>query len=228
MRALKTLMAIAILSVALTSGPAWGQTPPAAQTPPAGEKPAAQTPPATQPPAAQPQPPRPFPEGAQLALVNNNVIAQQSAEGKAATAKIQDYVKKKNAEIQEKQKTIQTLQGKLQSGISVMSDQARAALEKDITKQNRELQIAQEDAQQEQQQLTQELQNEFQQKLFPVIDAIATEKGLHMVFSIADAGIDLTLEAVRRLDEKTLAGSKPAAAAPAAAAPPAVAPATAK
>jgi outer membrane protein len=201
----KMSIVIAAVCLAMSAGPLWAQAAP--QTPPAGEKPAAQTPAAAQPPAVQPQPPKPFPEGAKVAFVNINIIAQQSAEGKAATGKIQDYVKKKNAEIQEKQKTIQTLQGKLSQGASVMSDQARNALEKDITKQNRELQIAQEDAQQEQQQLTQELQNEFQQKLFPVIDAIATEKGLHMVFSIADAGIvwphaglDLTTEVIKRFD----------------------------
>ena len=208
MRPLKMLIVIAAMSTVLAAGPvraqaAGAQTP---QTPPAGQQPSAQTPP-TQQPAAQPQPPKPFPEGAKIAYVNINAIAAGSAEGKAATGKIQDYIKKKNAEIQEKQKALQALQTKLQQGVSVMSDQARQALEKDITKQSRDLQIAQEDAQQEQQQLTQELQNEFQQKLFPVIDAIATEKGLHLVFSIADSGIiwpntglDLTSEVIKRFD----------------------------
>ena len=35
--------------------------------------------------------------------------------------------------------------------------------------------------------MTQDLQAEFQQKLFPVVDEIAKEKGLHMVFGIADS-----------------------------------------
>ena len=205
MRALIKLMGIAVLAVVLGSGATSAQTPPA-QTPPATQ-PAAQTPPATQPPAAQPQPPKPFPEGAKVAYVNINAIAQGSAEGKAATGKIQEYIKKKNAEIADKQKALQGLQTKMQQNASVMSDQARAQLEKDITKQSRDLTIAQEDAQQEQQQLTQELQNEFQQKLFPIIDAIAKEKGLHLVFSIQDSGIiwpdqglDLTGEVIKRFD----------------------------
>jgi Skp family chaperone for outer membrane proteins len=189
------------------------QTSPA-QNPPAGQPPATQ-PPATQPPATPPpQPPKPFPEGAKVAYVNINAIAAQSAEGKTATSKIQDYVKKKNAEIAEKQKSLQAMQAKLQQGLSVMSDQARAQLEKDITKLNRELQSAQEDAQQEQQQLTQDLQSEFQQKLFPVVDQIAKEKGLHMVFSIADSGIlwpdpglDLTAEVIKRFDAASKSGS---------------------
>jgi outer membrane protein len=210
MRALKKLMTIAAAAMTflLAGGPAWGQTPPAQQPP-------AQTPPAAQPPAAQPQPPRPFPEGAKIAYVNVNAIAGGSAEGKAASAKIQEFVKKKNAEIQDKQKALQALQNKFQQGASVMSDQARAALEKDIQKQTRDLQIAQEDAQQEQQQITQDLQNEFQQKLFPIIDAIAKEKALHMVFSIQDSGIiwpdqglDLTSEVIKRFDASSKPGTK--------------------
>jgi outer membrane protein len=207
------LIVIAALGVVLGSGTTWAQAPPA-QTPPATQQPPAQTPPAVQPPVAQPQPPKPFPEGAKVAYVNINAIAQGSSEGKAATGKIQEYIKKKNAEIAEKQKSLQTLQGKLQQGATVMSDQARAQLEKDITKQSRDLQIAQEDAQQEQQQLTQELQNEFQQKLYPIIDQIATEKGLHMVFSIADSGaiwanvgLDLSAEVIKRFDVAAKTGT---------------------
>jgi Skp family chaperone for outer membrane proteins len=212
------LIVVAAMSFMLASGPAWAQTPPAqqtpAQTPPAGQQPPATTP-ATQQPTPPAQPPKPFPEGAKVAFVNINAIAAGSSEGKAATAKIQEFIKKKNAEIQEKQKSLQTMQTKLQQGVSVMSDQARSQLEKDITKMSRELQSAQEDAQQEQQQLTQDLQNEFQQKLFPVVDAIAKEKGLHMVFSIADSGIlwpdpglDLTAEVIKRFDAASKPGTK--------------------
>jgi Skp family chaperone for outer membrane proteins len=210
-------LVIATLSMALSAGPAWAQTPPA-QTPPAqapaAQTPPAQTPPAVQPPGDKPQPPRPFPEGAKVAYVNINVIAAGSIEGKAATGKIQEYVKKKNAEIQEKQKSLQTLQSKLQAGLSVMSDQARAQMEKDITKQTRELQSAQEDAQQEQQQLTQDLQNEFQQKLYPIIDQIAKERGLHLVLSAADSGaiwadtgLDLSAEVIKRFDAAAKTGA---------------------
>jgi outer membrane protein len=224
MRALKTLSVIAALGVIFTvssAGAAFAQapaettaqqkptTPPASQ-PPAPTAPVGQTP-AAQPPA---QPPKPFPEGAKVAFVNINVIAGTSNEGKAATGKIQEYVKKKNAEIGEKQKALQALQAKLQQGASVLSDQARGQLEKDITRQTRDLQSAQEDAQQEQQQMTQDLQAEFQQKLFPVVDQIAKEKGLHMVFSIADSGIlwpdpglDLTAEVIKRFDAAAKTGT---------------------
>lgn len=203
------LIAIAVTGGMLASGSTWAQTPPEQQKPPPAQPPA-QTPPATQPPAAQPpapQPPKPFPEGAKIAYVNINLIAQNSAEGKAATAKIQDLIKKKQAELADKQKSLQALQTKLQQGLSVMSDQARSQLEKEIDKQTRELQFAQQEAQAEQTQLTGDLQAEFQQKLNPILDQIATEKGLHMVFSAADSGaiwanpgLDISAEVIKRFD----------------------------
>jgi len=212
------LIVIAAVSLVLASGPVRAQTPPA-QQPPAQNPPAAQQPPtttpATQQPATPAQPPKPFPEGAKVAFVNINAIAGGSTEGKSATAKIQEFIKKKNAEIQEKAKALEGMQAKLQQNLSVMSDQARSQLEKDITRVTRELQSAREDAQQDQTQLTQDLQNEFQQKLFPIVDAIAKEKGLHMVFSIADSGIlwpdpglDLTAEVIKRFDAATKPGTK--------------------
>ena len=67
----------------------------------------------------------------------------------------------------------------------------------------------QEDAQQERQDLTAKLQAEFQDKLNPVIDQVANEKNLHMVFSVRDSpivwvntGVDLTAEVLKRFDAK--------------------------
>jgi outer membrane protein len=217
MKLLKTMFVIAALSLVL-AGNGWAQAPatqpPAGQKPPATQpspQPPASQPPATQkpspPPAAQPQPPKPFPEGAKIAYVDVQVIASGSVEGKAATAKLDDLRKRKTAELAEKNKQAQALQTKLQQGGTVMSDQARGQLEKDLEKVNRDIQFFQQDAQNEINEATQELQNEFQQKLYPVVEQIATEKGLHMVFSIRDAGalwwntgLDITDEVIKRFD----------------------------
>jgi outer membrane protein len=206
------MIVVIAVSAALAAGPVWAQTPPAgqqppAQTPPAGQQPPATPPSTTQPPAQPAQPPQPFPEGAKIAYVDVQVIASNSAEGRAATTRIQELQKKKTAELGEKQKALQALQTKLQQGGTVISDSARGQLEKDIEKQNRELQFLQQDAQAEIQQLQQDLQQEFQTKLQPVIDQVAKEKGLHYVFSIRDSGaiwanvgLDLSAEVVKRFD----------------------------
>jgi outer membrane protein len=226
MKPLKTMIVIAALGLALSAGPAF------AQTPPAGGQAAPQTPPSTAP-AAPAQPPsaaaapRPFPEGAKVAYIDLQFIASNSNEGKAATAKIQEFSKKKMAELEAKQKALEASRNKLLQGGTVLSDQARSQMEKDIDKMTRELQFAQQDAQAEQTQLTNELQQDFQVKLNPIIDAVAKEKGLHLVVSIADSGavwvdtgLNISAEVMKRLD----AGGKAPAAAPA----PAPAPATKK
>jgi outer membrane protein len=212
MSVLKAMTVMIVLSVALAAGPVWAQaSAPAGQA--AEQKPAPATPTAAQ---TAPSAPMPFPEGSKIAYVRLQVIASNSAEGKAATAKIQEFTKKKTAELGDKNKALEALRNKLLQGGTVLSDQARNQMEKDIDKMTRELQFAQQDAQAEQQQLTQELQNEFQTKLNPIIDQIAKEKGLLMVFSVDDSGaiwvntgLDLSAEVMKRLDASA---SKPAAA----------------
>ena len=184
-------------------------TPPTAVAP-TGQKPADQAPAA--PPAAAPAQtaaaaPRPFPEGARIAYIDLQYIASNSAEGKTATAKIQEFAKKKTAELEGKQKALEAMRSKLLQGGTVLSDAARGQMEKDIDKAARELQFAQQEAQSEQQTLTQELQNEFQTRLNPVIDQVANEKGLHYVLSIADSGavwvntgLNISAEVMKRLD----------------------------
>lgn len=201
----------AVLVVALGAAPVFAMSQAAGQQPaPKPAQPATQAPatpaPATQP-AAPPTPPRPFPEGAKIAYVMLPLIAQNSTEGKAASSRIEELQKKKQAELQDKNKQLQTAQQKLSSGGTVLNDTARTALEKDIDRMQREIQFAQQNAQAEVQDLTQELQEQFRQKLMPIIELIGKERGLQVIFSGGDAGIiwadpglDLTQEVVKRLD----------------------------
>ena len=75
---------------------------------------------------------------------------------------MQALTTKKQAEIAERTKALQGAQQKLQTGGGVMSEQARGQLEKDIERQNKELERFQQDAQAELNELQQELQAEFQ------------------------------------------------------------------
>ena len=211
---------VVVLSLAfvLSAAPGFAQAP--------APQPAA--PPAQTAPAPPPQPPAAFPQGAKIAVVNLQQIAGLSNEGKASTAKVQALIAKKQAEAGAKAKQLQDNQAKLQQSGSLMNDAARAQLEKDIERQQVETDRFQQDAQAEITELQQQLQNDFQQKLFPVLEQMLKEKGLHALFSAGDAGIiwiepgiDLTAEAIKRFDAAT--GAKPAAAAPAA--PPPAAPA---
>jgi len=186
-------------------------------------------PPATPPPAqAAPalQPPAAFPQDAKIAIVNLQLIAQLSAEGKSSTARVQALIAKKEAEGAAKAKQLQDNQAKLQQGGSLLNDAARAQLERDIEKAQVDAQRFQQDAEAEITELQTELQGEFQRKLFPILNEMVKEKGLHVLFSAQDAGvisgdpgIDLTQEAIKRFDGAASAKPAPAAA-------PAAAPAT--
>jgi len=210
---MRAFVVAAALSVMLAAAPTFAQAPAAAPVAP----PAAQAAPAAEP---------AFPAGAKYAFVNIQRIAAESAQGKTLSARVQALNTKKVTELNDKNKALQASQQKLESGGSVLSDTARAQLEKDIDRQQTEIQRFTDDAQKEVQDLQNELQAEFQQKLGPVIQQIAQEKKLEILFSAldagiiwADAGLDLTSEVIRRFDT--------AAPAAAAAAPPAVAPRTA-
>jgi outer membrane protein len=211
---------------ALAATPGYSQT--AAPPKPTGTAPATQapaTPPAGTPPAAPPtaapapQAPRPFPEGAKFAFVDIQAVASNSAEGKAATAKLDEMKKKKNGDLLAKNTALKSMQDKLSAGGTVLNDQARGQLEKDIEKAQRDLQFAQQDAQTELSEMTNQLQADFQEKLNPVLESIRSEKGLLMIFSIrdsgvvaAEAGLDLSGEVVKRFDaaNKTAPAAAPA------------------
>ena len=206
---LKSRFIAGVLTVLVSSASAFAQTaPPPTTPPPAQNPPAAQQPPA-KPAEAKPAPaPAPFPEGAKVAYVFMQGIFNGSADGKAAATRMQDWEKKKTAEIQAKVKEGEGIQAKLNSSGNVMNDQARAQAQRELQRLQREITAMQEDAQAEGDQLRQQLLNDFSQKVNPIIAAVAKERGLHMVFSVsdqanvawADPGLDLTQEIIKRVD----------------------------
>src|SRR5438105_2766108 len=154
----------ASLALCLSAAPVFAQ--PAGQARPAQTPPAAPAqPPAQAAPTLPPQPPAPFPAGAKVAFFNPQIVFQASAEGKAALTRVQALTQKKQTENAAKNKALQDAQAKLQQGGSVLNDAARAQLEKDIEKQQVDLQRFQQDAQAEIQELQNEVQNDFVKKL---------------------------------------------------------------
>jgi outer membrane protein len=200
---MRSFVVIVALGLVLGAAPAYAQaTPPAAGT--------------TQPAPAQP---RPFPEGTKFAFINIQRVASESGEGKASTSKVQALNQQKVAQLNELNKKLQADQQKLQSQASVMNDAARGQLERDIERQQKEIQRFTQDAQDEVQNLQQDLQGAFQSKLLPIIQQVVQERGLQILFSQNDAGIvwadpglDITADVIKRFDA---AHPAPAAATPA-------------
>ena len=203
----------ASLALVLSAAPMFAQTP--AQTrpaQPAGQRPAAPQPaapqsPAQTAPAPELPPPAQFPQGAKIAFVNLQQIASLTTEGKAAAARVEALIQKKQNEGADKARALAANQQKLQQSGALLSETARTQLEKDIERQQVDGQRFQQDAQAEINELQQELQNDFQKKLLPVLQQLAQEKALQILFSAADAGViwaeaglDLTLDAVKKMD----------------------------
>jgi outer membrane protein len=213
----------AALVLLVTVSAAHAQTPaaPAPQTQkPAAPAPQTQKPvaPAVPTPAPAPQtPPAPFPEGAKVAFVVLQRIANESAEGKTASGRIQALQQKKAAELAEKQKQLQGIQAKVEKEASVMSATAQADLAKQAEKLNTDIQRFTQDAQAELAELQQQLQQQFEARVTPVLEEVRKEKGLHFVFNAqesglvaADPGLDITMDVIRKLDAaKPAAPAKP-------------------
>jgi len=213
---MRRLAVVAAFSLALAALPTLAAAQaPTPQAPAAQQKPPAAA--AAQKPA---EPPRPFPEGAKVAFMNIQLVAAESAEGKAANTKVQALRDKKLQELQTRNKQLEAAQQKVQGG-NLMSEDARNQAQKEVDRLTVEIQRAQQDADAELNELSQQLNVEFQRKLGPVIQQVSQERGLHMLLSRADAGIiwadaglDLTAEIIKRFDAATAAGAKPPAAPP--------------
>lgn len=166
--------------------------------------------------------------GPKVGVIDLQRIAAESAEGKVANAKIQALTQKKGAELQDKNKQLQTAQQKLAQGGAVLNETTQAQLQKDIERLTVEIERFQQDANAEVTELGQQLQGEFQQKLRPVIDAVVKDLALNFMFSVGDAGLifwdpaaDVTAEVIKRFDSAMATTAKPVSAPKPAAAPPA-------
>ena len=157
-----------------------------------------------------------LPDGATIAWVNVPRIAAESASGQALAAQVQALNEEKLADLNKMNEALQESQQKLQQGGTVMSDSARAQLEREIGRMQIDIQRASEDAQVEVQSLQEELQVAFQSDLLPIIAEVSTEKGLQVVLSITDSGVvwtapglDITADVIAQFDVAHAAAAQP-------------------
>lgn len=206
-----TLASTTLISL-LAVGSAFAQTtPPPKTTPPAGQT---TTPPAgqqTTPPPVVPKPaPAPFPPDSKIAVVNLQIVVATSKLGKAGQDQMKKLGDSKTAEQQALTKKVQDLQAQLQSQAGVLSAAAQAQKSSDLDKAQRDLQHFQDDAQAQIKELNDSLLDNFQDKVIPIVEELAKEKGLYLVLSLQDSapllyvhpGLDLSDEVVKRLDAK--------------------------
>jgi outer membrane protein len=199
-----TTIALAV-SALLVAGSALAQTvPPPTQNPPTQTTPPAAQKPTTPPPA----PVEPFPPDAKVAFIDLQRVVAESKLGKQGKDAMQLLNDKLSATLAAKNKEIQTLQDKIKTQQNVVSDAVLQGMARELDKLQRAAQFEQQDAQVQIDQLNQQLLSGFQDKVLPIVEALRKEKGLWIVFALgensniaaAHAGLDLSVEVVKRLD----------------------------
>jgi outer membrane protein len=175
-----------------------------------------------------------------IAVIDMARVSAESLLGKSYAAQLEKLQTEINAEATRKQTdlvkldgALKTLQEELEKQGSVLSPEARDKKQQDIVRKTRERQAFLEDGQAEINRLreraqgqAQAINGEFQQKVRPLVEVVAKEKGLDLVLDSQVAytinrDFDITRDVIAKADEVEKA--KPVAAAPAT--PPAPAPA---
>ena len=219
MRILSTMRSSLVITIgiALMAGPVNAGQATAPKPAPAPTQAPATAPatPAAQPAAQPATPPKPFPEGAKIAYVNVQRIAQESQDGQAATKRITTLREEKEKDLVSRNQKFEEARKRLETSASVLSEAVRGKQQKEVERLQTDLQRATQDAQKAVEDLQAELQVDFQRKLLPIISEVSTAKGLHMVFSSldsgivwADSGLDITADVVKKLDAASAAAPK--------------------
>jgi outer membrane protein len=157
-------------------------------------------------------------------------------EGQKAAGELETKMSPKRKELETKQGELRKLQESLQKGGSVMNEQARAQLAREIDTKNKDYQRSLEDAQAEFQAEQDRLLNDLGAKLMAVINKYAKDNGYSLVIDVsnpqtpvmyASEAIDITKEVIDLYDKNVPVGGgaapapKPAGGAAPAPAPPA-------
>lgn len=183
--------------------------------------------------AAQAQAPAAAARTPHIAVIDMARVSAESLLGKAYASQLEKLQTDINAEATKKQTelgkldaALKTLQEELEKQASVLSPEARDKKQQEIVRKTRERQAFLEDGQGEinrmrerAQQQAQAINAEFQQKVRPIVEQVAKDKGLDLVLDSQVAytinrEFDITRDVIAKADEAEKAKPAPAAAAP--------------
>jgi outer membrane protein len=148
-----------------------------------------------------------------IGIVLSQDVLEKSAEGKRVLARIQDADKQNQTKIAALDDQIRKLQTELNTQRITMTDEAVMQKTADLDKKNTDRKRLAEDAYSSMNELTQRLFGKVQSELIPIVEQIAKERGLDIVFDLKNSGavywspaIDLTAEVIKRYDAVKAAG----------------------
>jgi len=165
---LRTTILGAIIAILIAPAALLSQAPAAPQSAPAPQQPAA-----------------PVVIGpAKIAWLNLEQAILTCEDGKREFGEVQNFVSKKNAELEQLRKETETLKNQLNVQGAKLTDEARADLEEQIEAKDTYLQRFQQDTQKEIDNRRVRATNLIGRKMLPVIEKLAKEKGLSAVLYI--------------------------------------------
>jgi outer membrane protein len=144
--------------------------------------------------------------GIRLGCVSPQRVFSESAEGKAAMARLSALQEEKSRAIAERNKALQSQEQSLQQNAAVLNEEARAQRSNAVERFRIDVQRFIQDAQAEVLGVQREVESAFVFKFKPAVETVAKEKGLQIVFNLddgliswADSSLDITPDVVTQL-----------------------------
>ncbi len=141
-----------------------------------------------------------------IAVIDIERIAAESNEGKALFEELRVENEKLQEESTRLQQEIRDMQSKLNS--EILSQDAKVRLQRDVDRKRTDAQRWLEDAQAEFEAKRQDGEQKFQAKLAPIVEAVAKEQGIGLIFRatpgltfVLDPSLDISPLIVQKLDE---------------------------
>lgn len=141
-----------------------------------------------------------------LGCVSPQRVFSESAEGKAAIARLSALQNEKARAIEEKNKALQFQEETFQKSASLLTAEARTQRANAVERFRIDVQRFVQDAQAEVTGAQREVESAFVFKFKPAVEKVARDKGLQIVFSLddglvswADASLDITAEVVQQI-----------------------------
>jgi outer membrane protein len=150
-----------------------------------------------------------------LGCVSLQRVFSESADGKAALARLTALQEAKSRAIEDRNKALQLQEQALQQNAPVLNAEARAQRSNAVEKFRIDVQRFIQDAQAEVVGVQREVENAFVFKFKPAVETVAREKGLQIVFNLddgliswADASLDITPDVVKQLALAAASGNR--------------------
>jgi outer membrane protein len=154
--------------------------------------------------------------GMKIGIIDVERIVTESAMGKAALAKLEEFGKEQEGKLQAKKDEIEQLRKKVADGQLSLSEDKLGDLRKELETKTIELRRLGDDAQREFNQRQQTALGEIERRVMPVLKTVGDEGGYTMIFRKFDSGlvyaadnVDITPQVIQRLDAANAAEGKP-------------------